>query len=126
LVLVINGALSASAIKLVQFNSDTASNYSCLVLLGTGSSAISATYAFPYLDVTNAAANQFVNVVQFMNYANTTTYKSYISRQGAASTSTEAIVGTWRSTSAITTIAIKTTSNNFGTSTFALYGIKAE
>jgi hypothetical protein len=126
LVLIINGALSGSAIKSVEFNSDTAANYSCTALYGTGSSAISARYAQPYLDVANAAANQFVTVVQFMNYANTTTYKTYLSRQGAASTSTEAIVGTWRSTSAITTIDIKTSSNNFGTSTFALYGIKAE
>jgi hypothetical protein len=65
-----------------------------------------------------------------MNYSNATTYKTWLSRNNRASASnapgTEALVGLWRSTSAITELVIGLTGGNFDTgSTFTLYGIKA-
>jgi hypothetical protein len=62
-----------------------------------------------------------------MNYSNTTTYKTWLSRSGASDRATEALVGLWRSTSAITTIALSIDAGaTYSTgSTFTLYGIAA-
>jgi hypothetical protein len=126
LILVINGTLTGSAVKYINFNGDSAANYSITTLIGTGTSAVSSRYGEPYLDVYNSAANPFMNVVKIMNYSNTTTYKTFFARQDAPSTTIEQIVGLWRSTSAITSLSIYTTSNQFSTgSTFTIYGIKA-
>jgi hypothetical protein len=58
------------------------------------------------------------------NYSNTTTFKTFLSRTNVASDRVEALVGLWRSTSAITSITLYCGSNSFVTgSTFTLYGI---
>jgi hypothetical protein len=124
LILVINGTLTGSAIKYINFNGVT-TTYSTTVLYGAGGTASSARYSEPYLDVANSATNPFVNIAQIMDYSNSTTFKTYLARQGAPAASTEAIVGLWRSTSAITSLSVNTTSNAFATgTTFTLYGIK--
>ena len=70
-----------------------------------------------------------VQILQLMNYSNTTTYKTILSRTNAAANGVDATVGLWRSTSAITSIEIGKNSGMSGTfqigSTFTLYGIKA-
>jgi hypothetical protein len=76
-------------------------------------------------------------IADFMNYSNTTTYKSYLTRNGsAASGFVGAIAGLVQTTSAINIIEIaecgmgSTGFFNYGNmlsgSTFTLYGIKAE
>jgi hypothetical protein len=62
-----------------------------------------------------------------MNYANTTTFKTHISRSNNSSNFVMATVGLWRSTAAITSITLLTnTADTFSVgSTFTLYGIKA-
>lgn len=134
LVLVISARMTAgggaSAIQ-AQFNSDTGSNYSFTLLNGDGSSATSArssnqTQAAIGLG-TDAAGEWSSNIVQIMNYSNSTTYKTVLARAGIAGDRVRAIVSLWRSTSAITSITII---NNGATtfvsgSTFTLYGIKA-
>jgi hypothetical protein len=62
-----------------------------------------------------------------MNYANTTTYKTVLTRANAAASGVDASVGLWGSTAAITSITfdlplVRTISTG---STFTLYGIKA-
>lgn len=137
LILVINGGLSAAGNGfLVQFNSDTATNYSNTGLYGDGSAvgswrASSAAQA----NLNNyAAANTSIEcnvIAQFQNYANTTTYKTFISRANRASASnfpgTEAIVGLWRSTSAINAIKVfgGSSSNLIIGTTLTLFGVKA-
>jgi len=68
-----------------------------------------------------------IHIVNFQNYANTTTYKTVISRTGTTDVTyaqTQAIVGLWASTSAINTIKISTSGGNIvAGSTFTLYGI---
>jgi hypothetical protein len=65
--------------------------------------------------------------VNVMNYANSTTYKTTLSRADAANEELTAIVGLWRSTAAITSIKVAADAGiNFSTgSTFTLYGIKS-
>jgi hypothetical protein len=59
-----------------------------------------------------------------MNYSNTTTYKTLISRASRISLGTETLTSTWRSTAAINRIDVKPSDSTFAAgSTFTLYGI---
>jgi hypothetical protein len=123
--------------SLITFNSDTGTNYSYTFLNGSGTSATSGrSSSVAYIsDSTFAAANFASNtftpaIVNIQNYANTTTYKTTVSRSSSTTTSGQvsATTGLWRNTSAINTINIKCFQSgaNFDTgSTFTLYGIAA-
>jgi len=133
LVLITNSATGSNDIDMyIQVNSDTASNYSWTRLLGTGSSALSSRgsssnlgYRVGNMSGSNVGENNVI--VQFQNYSNTTTFKTVLTRGNNPANLVEAFVGLWRSTSAITSMDIKTQSGNFSIgSTFTLYGIKAE
>jgi hypothetical protein len=132
LVLVTNASnVSTDSNLNLQFNSDTASNYSSTRLSGDGSTATSATTAnLVYIVAGRAnatgsiAANSIVNI---MNYSNTTTYKTVLTRANNAASIVGAYVGMWRNTAAITSILIysNNAANISAGSTFTLYGIKA-
>jgi hypothetical protein len=114
----------------MQVNSDTGTNYSQTVLAGNGTTATSARYSsntFIYVDyyATNDTTNNKNTIIQFMNYANTSTYKTFLSRANNAAAGTDAIVGLWRSTSAINSITVYATANWVSGATFNLYGITA-
>jgi hypothetical protein len=123
------GASNAAQDFKIQFNGDTATNYSVTLMRGTGASAISnreSNIAYIYLDYTGVTQNvvQSQYNVNIMNYANTTTYKTILSRRSDVGYSTEAGVGLWRNTAAITSIVVGMTAGNLITgSTFSLYGI---
>jgi hypothetical protein len=114
----------------LRFNSDTGSNYSRLYLYGSGSSALSGTNAnTTYTQNMNFSnVDVEVNRVFIMNYANSTTFKTCLSRtDDAASLGTVAQVSTWRNTAAITTMSVVTAGASLlqtGT-TLTLYGIKS-
>lgn len=126
-------AISASADDIgIRFNSDSGTNYSQTWLSGNGTSAFSSRYSSStsiYLDIYGSMGTTLFNntIVQIMNYSNTTTNKTLLSRANRAGSGVDAIVGLYRSTSAISTIVLAPTSGvNFSTgSTFSLYGIKA-
>lgn len=119
----------------MRLNSDTGSNYSWTFVRGDGSAASS----FRAANVTGLgigeviAANQtsgIFNVVttDLMNYTNTTTNKTVISRSSvSANYGAEAWISTWRNTAAVTSIGLyfANGSNLLTGSTFTLYGIKA-
>lgn len=135
LVLVCNGGITIAAGNAhLRFNSDTGSNYSFTDITGTGSAASSArgtnqtscilnSYGYPENDM------NWNCLVHIMNYSNTTTYKTLLSRSNQADNGVSALVGLWRSTAAITSIdiiSIFSGSPQFSIgSTFTLYGIKA-
>ena len=111
---------------------DTGTNYSYTALRGNGSSASSGRESnIDHITVDGGAGymnttwGQFI--IQFQNYANTSTYKSVLCRAANASNGTSAVVGLWRSTSAINTIKFLTSGGgNFAVgTTFTLYGIAA-
>jgi hypothetical protein len=126
-----NNAGSADQVKL-QVNADTGNNYSRTILYGTGSAAASArtsntnSILIDYVAGDTAAAGTFgLATINLMNYSNSTTYKTILSRAGTAGDLVEANVGLWRNTAAITSIIV---SPGIGTnwltgSTFSLYGI---
>ena len=118
----------------IQLNSDTGSNYSVTRLRGNGTTASSdrdsnATSALAgIIQVkTTGDTTRDTFIAQFQNYSNTTTNKSFLIRSNSTAYSVQAIVGLYRSTSAITSIKFQINSNNFFTgSTFTLYGILKE
>jgi hypothetical protein len=119
----------------MQFNGDTASNYSHHVLLGTSSSTVAAATANASSILTIAgAANNVANVfgsgvIDILDYKDTNKYKTVKTLSGYESGSTGFVAlqsGNWRSTSAITSITLAPNiGSNFNQySQFALYGIK--
>ena len=115
----------------INVNSDSSSNYSFTNVGGDGTTASSArganqTYAdgdlLSLMDTTSFAQYN----ISFMNYANTTLYKTILSRASNAGRGAEAVVNTWRNTAAITSIVLDCGLALFATgSTYTLYGIKA-
>jgi hypothetical protein len=117
-------------------NNDNSSLYSSTRLIGNGSTASSdrqtnQTSWFNISAMSTAASGVYpVLKMELLNYANTTTNKTALFRNNTAESAagqTQAIVGLYRSTNAVTQITIRP---RFGTviasgSTFTLYGIKA-
>lgn len=143
LVLIMSAATTHTSATFVymRFNGDSATNYSCNEVFGLGSTAQSSRdtsrsrgwIGFD-ISISNTVGDS-ASIANIMNYSNSTTYKTWLSRANRASTAldyqgTDAVVGLWRSTSAITSIEIRNSRGdvdyNFATgSTFTLYGIAA-
>lgn len=123
--------------SLLRFNGDSGSNYSRTFILGgsAGSGSGRGSNQTFIQMVTNYGAGTSLNsgnqhIIQIMNYANTTTYKTMLDRTNAQNDSGSGevmgLVGLWRSTSAVNQITYSQGSGNLITgSTATLYGIKA-
>jgi hypothetical protein len=124
----------------IRFNGDTGTNYSNTILSGNGSTASSSRGSNGnYAEVgqimakTGTSSSVFTPaILNIMNYGNTTTYKTVLSRSGNedgtnnTSRRTDARVALWRSTNAITSLTIGTDAIEYvAGSTFTLYGIAA-
>lgn len=116
-----------------QFNSDTAANYSYHGLYGTGAVVgVFSGASQTFLQVgqnADTTANVFgTGIVDILDYANTNKYKttrtlSGYDKNGGGTVTFES--GSWRSTSAITSISLFDAAGDFAQySSFALYGIK--
>lgn len=116
----------------IRINGDTGNSYSYTWMSGNGSAAdsnrASNTSSSTYI-TSNAQFSATIPMVvetQINSYANSTTYKTLLTRTSQAGTATEAAVSLWRSTSAITSLEVLTNGSTFAIgSTFTLYGIKA-
>lgn len=131
LVLVCQSGEDTSDYLAVQFNSDTATNYSYTSLNGDGSTATSVRAStqsrglLSWYTYTPANTLNSASIAHIMNYANTTTNKTYLSRFSSGN-GAELIAGLWRSTAAINTIKLFPLTGSFRIgSTFTLYGILA-
>jgi len=135
LIIVVSASVDSDGDLRYRINGDSSSNYSGTIAWGTGSSAGSTRVS----NVTSGITNSYggftttlggsVQILQFLNYANTTTYKTILSRTNTATGGVDVTAGLWRSTSAITSITMAKNSAMGGTfqigSTYTLYGIKA-
>jgi hypothetical protein len=121
----------------IRYNSDTGSNYSMTAMLFNADNSGSA-YSTRETNVSSIRNNTNINttvpnplVFQIQNYANTTTFKTSLSRTTAPQNgyAVAATVGLWRSTSAINEITFVLLGGGSTTykvgSVFTLYGIKA-
>jgi len=131
LVLVVAGGADGNSGYGLRFNSDTGSNYSRTYLTGDGSTTSSgrdSNQTSTDITFNGYLQNNFNynSIVNIMNYANTTTFKTIIARSNNAATGVDTTVNLWRSTTAINSITIRTSSAgrvfSIG-STFTLYGI---
>lgn len=113
----------------ITFNGDTAANYSWHAIYGNGASA--ATYAGTsyggiIMDQVQSTTLPNVSVVDILDYTNTNKYKTVKFLQGYDKNGSGQIglwSGSWRSTSAITSLTIQ--DPTFAQySSFALYGVK--
>lgn len=110
----------------IQYNGDTASNYSSTLFWGNGTGAVSSRYSVGWVFVIPGTGGDLViQRINIQNYANTTTYKTSIARADISTASTTASVQLWRSTSAINRIDLITSGNYATGTTVTLYGIKA-
>ena len=136
LIIVSNNGMNqlGSAIRL-QCNSDTGSNYSDTFLYGTGSAAGSSRESnqtsIRVIGAATGPNNALTDTVtiHIQNYSNATTYKTVLSRGSSGPKEVYAIVGTWRNTSAITSLTLLSyngTDTIIAGSTFTLYGIAAD
>lgn len=131
LILVCNGSANVGSNLTVRVGNgsvDTGSNYSSTYLVGDGSVAFSGAQSNQTASLMGAVyTGQGINIINFQNYANTTTNKTFLSRLSFAANAAASYVGLWRSTAAINIITLSLGgTNTFSTgSTFTLYGITA-
>ena len=126
LICIVSGKNSASSARIdVQFNSDTATNYSYTRLQGDGTSATSNRgTSTAYIIIGTLTTSQNTVIAQINNYANSTTYKTSLSRWNASDGTVGSSVGLWRNTSAINSIKFSAGADNLAAGTvITLYGI---
>lgn len=125
LVVVYKGLGTGSLIKYIDMNAGGAPG-AAWVLYGSTSTTGAGYYSTSWLDVVNPGANWNMTIIDIMQYTNTNVYKTYMSRQYGPGISNELVSGTLSDLSAITTLRIVGSANNFGVGSRAtLYGIKA-
>jgi hypothetical protein len=120
----------------MRLNSDTGTNYSTHNIVGIGSSTGTTTgsantnyiEAGQFAGSTLLASSYGVSVIDILDYENTNKFKTTRSLSGFEGNGSGQIIfssGSWRSTSAVTTISLLAGAGNWTTlSSFALYGIK--
>lgn len=123
------GRTAGNPEMVLQLNGDTATNYSVTTLEGAGTSAVSqrqssVSQMFVSGFQSGAYSSPYINIINFNNYSNATTYKTVISRNSANSAGS--YCGLWRNTAAITSIKLDANGSTFTAgSTFTIYGIAA-
>jgi hypothetical protein len=125
-----NYSVNASYNLFVRVNGDTGNNYGTTGLDAYSTSARSyrnTSQSWMNLGFSDVANQRQNTIVQFMNYSNSTTFKTALSRQNSPNAYVLLAGGLWLNTSAITSISFNTlTADVFASgSTFTLYGIKA-
>lgn len=130
LVLILNTGATAGVQVFMQFNGDTANNYSFVQMWGNnGATAFSETVpSTGWIDLQSTGTSvRHTNICNIMSYSQTNKQKGIISRSFDSNNNRwYQSIGTWRSTAAINQIYIYASSGSFiAGSSFTLYGIKA-
>lgn len=132
------GTTTGNAYPLFQVNSDTGSNYSVTWVYGFNSAAYSARESSQTgvrinpSNMPQSNEDQATFILDLMSYANTNVNKTVLFTMSMPVFNTTNWVvgrgvGLWRSTSAITSIDIKTSADSWDAgSTFSLFGVKAQ
>ena len=133
---VLTGGATASASLWCRVNSDSGTNYSFTDLRGNGTTAASSrgsSNSAALIGAGNAGSSNALDnifMATFQSYANTNVYKTVLGTSATASREVGKSVALWRSTSAITSIAIALggsfpSYDMLSGTTASLYGIKA-
>ena len=126
LCLVMRPKSTSNANLLIQANGDTAGRYTLNSLRGDGSTTGCGSDFGTRWELTRStivsATEALTMTVDFINYSNTTTFKTIIGRSSQADTAVEQITGCYQSTNAISSLKIYNPTFVAGC-TFDLYGI---
>jgi len=114
-----------------KINGDTGSNYSSIYMTGNGTTATSAKQVLNTTGIFAGAAAiglsstvYGVSTIEIMNYANTNTLKTSLSRWSLGNSEVNSSVGLWNSTAAINSVTVLVPSGTLSAgSTLSLYGI---
>ena len=119
----------------MQINADTGNSYSTTTVGGWSTSSYESlrysNYSSSIFVDADAGSSKTANyynpvIIQLMNYSNSSTYKTWLVRGGNTEQGVEAMVGLWRSKSAINSFTFSLTASTFSSgSTFSIYGIEA-
>lgn len=122
-------ATSSNSSFVARFNGVSTSTYSVTQMYGFGSTGFSqrlSNQTEVYLSYAGFPTASFApTIVHFMNYSNTTTNKTFVSRSGYSPDYADASVGLWRNTAAISSMTLFAGTSYDTGCTFTLYGIKA-
>ncbi|CAB4148208.1 hypothetical protein UFOVP696_15 [uncultured Caudovirales phage] len=130
LMVVVTGTHTGSGVaglRISAINGDGGSNYSDTLLQGGGGgggSAVSARNSDTSMNIGLIGSSQSGSTFNFMNYSNSTTFKTILSRGNDASALVRAAIGMWRNTAAIRSFSVSGVTFSVGT-TATIYGIKA-
>ena len=126
LILVVTGTATATMTFGVQFNGDTANNYTYVEMTGDGSSASSSSGSLSQALVGRFTTSQSVSTAQIMDYSATDKQKTVLGRGGASNELVRASASRWANTAAVTSIRVVPLSNSFASGcTFNLFGVIA-
>jgi hypothetical protein len=126
LVLIISNTAVSSDTMYYRFNGDTSVLYSDTYIFGDGTTGSGRHANYSAIIGAGINATQSHQIINIMNYSNSTTYKTTLLRANVSGVAaTVAFAGLWRSTAAITSITLYLDANFVTGSTFTLYGIKA-
>jgi hypothetical protein len=126
LICVVDGTTTSLEDITAQYNGDTGNNYSYTAVIGSGSAASSGRQSNqPQILIGGLGTVQGGTIFNFIDYSNTTTFKTALSRVDVANWSVSAKVSLWRSTAAINAIKFAHPYSFAVGSTFKLYGIQA-
>jgi hypothetical protein len=120
------GASSSAANLAIQFNSDTGSNYSAVVMSGNGSTAISSSTTTTSISGFGSdGTTRVLTIFQVMDYSATDKHKSVLSRSNRADSVVQARAARWADTAAINSVTLTDSlANGYAAgSSFYLYGI---
>lgn len=123
-----SNVITGSENTLIRLNNDSGANYSTTYINSNSSGRINNVTSFYTSAGGNETSTRYsVDIWNFSNYSNTTTYKSNILTHNFGDVMVQKWLGTWFSTSAINRIDIIGTGGaTFAIgSTFTLYGIAA-
>ena len=117
----------------IRFNSDSGANYGHRGMFTIGTPTTYSNFGMNHWSVGviqdyTTGSNTYVSSAELniMNYSNTTTYKTGLSKTGIAKYRVDATVGMWRSTAAINSITVTPTDTPLNVGTIVtIYGIKA-
>jgi len=125
LIVIVNGTGTGTMTFGVQFNGDTANNYSYVEMTGEGSgSGSSSAGSLSQALVGRMTTSTSVAIGQIMDYSATDKHKTVLGRGGASNELVRASASRWANTAAINQVRVVPLSNSFATGTvLSLYGV---
>lgn len=124
LVLVFDGTLTGGSDILISLNDDTSNTYPNVQMGGNGSTAFSASFTRTGIFLMYGTTDRTNGIAQIFDISATDKHKTGLTRGNRPAGELSAVAGRWPSTSAVTSLSVRVTSNNIASgTTLNLWGI---